>query len=110
VGLVDVGLHLGRPQEGIVDVGVDGVGVVDVDGVGPARRDFLHRLVSVEEAGGEVGLGIDGLEGGQEEEEVEAQVPPRFDRPLPAGSRETTETRPRPSFHQDGGRLSGLLR
>ncbi len=73
VGLVDVRGLLLQVEEGVVDVGVDLVGVVDVHHRAAPRLHRVHGHVLVHESGVEVRPGVDGLEGRDEEADVEVQ-------------------------------------
>ena len=73
VGLVDVGGLLLQVEEGVVDVGIDLVGVVDVHHRAAPRPHRVHRHVLMHEAGVELRLRVEGLEGGDEEADVEVQ-------------------------------------
>ena len=73
VRLVDIGLHLVRAQERVVDVRVDLGGVVHVDGVRAQAGDFFDRREAVVEARAPLLGGIDGPERRERQAEVEVE-------------------------------------
>ena len=72
---INVGFHLFRTQEGIVDIGVDGIRMVNIDHSRPKIVGIINELITVIETILPLLVGVDGAERGDQYIKIIVEIP-----------------------------------